>query len=119
MGGFPESDTLHHGMASWDVAGTYSFIVPAGVTRLLIDLVGGAGAGCGRCLHWVDVSPGASLAITIGQNNTDPTGNSTCTGPGFVLTAAFGGGEVVPPGDSSGGNVLSPLGGIGYCVIQW
>jgi hypothetical protein len=142
MGGFAEEATLHHGIASWDLAGTYTFIVPRGVTRLLIDLQGGWALGTGdsasrylpmggaRCLHWVDVTPGVSLTIVVGAAGTEANsgGDSTCTGAGIALTAGGGtpglysAGAGITSGSmrpTSGGNVLAQGSGVGYCVIQW
>lgn len=145
-GGFPEAATLHHGLASWDVASTYTFIVPAGVTRLLIDLQGAWALGGtdsvdasgwapmagARVLHWADVPPGVSLTIVIGAagNQQNSGADSTVTGGGMTLVAGGGnpahvntgatGGAQASARPTSGGNVLSQgSGGNGACVIQW
>jgi hypothetical protein len=142
MGGFPAESTLHHGIASWDVAGTYTFIVPRGVTRLLIDLQGGwalggngggvdyAPMGGARCLHWVDVTPGSSLTVVVGAagSNAVSGSDSTCTGATGSLTAGGGNPGAMTGGGAataasmrttSGGNVVAQGSGIGSCVIQW
>ena len=113
MGGVPLEGTLQHGIASWDAAGTYTFIVPRGVTRLLIDLKGGTKRGAAavtddgvtivtfnlypacdgsRLVHWVDVTPGVTLTIVVGAGGTTAAGGvSTVTGlVAGVLTAAGG-----------------------------
>jgi hypothetical protein len=98
--------------------GTYT--IPAGVTEIEVFLVGGGGAGKETyyvtrrnggsggqvILQTLQVTPGATYAITIGAG-------------GIALTTGYYKYSANPGGDTSFGDLLTALGGLGgYCAEQ-
>ncbi len=110
LGGLPLEDQLVHGIASWQTPGTYTWLVPPGVSRILIDVTGAwarggnvnqgcplvshlyAPMGPARVVHWVDVVPGMLFTIVIGASGVNAANgdSSTVTGLGVALTAGGG-----------------------------
>ncbi len=108
--------------AVYTTPGTYSFIVPAGVTSVSVVAVGGGaaggfpqggGAGALSYRNNVSVTPGASIPITVGAGGF-PIGNAGTAGgsstTGGLECAAGGGGN---PFISNGGNRSAPTDGGG------
>ena len=101
-----------------------SFTVPAGITRIRIDAIGGGGGGAALpsgscpagpgggssgCLQstTVDVTPGAVLTISIGDGGTvDTAGAATSVSIGSTMLVSAGGGS---PGAGTAGG-LPPMG---------
>ena len=94
-------------------AGSYSFTVPAGVSRIRAIVVGAGGGGaCSKTTYYggnggggggfamgeYDVIPGQVLAITVGGSGSGSSSNNTKAGNG---------------GSSSVGSLLSATGGQG------
>ncbi|MDE2099073.1 MAG: hypothetical protein KGL39_17600 [Patescibacteria group bacterium] len=101
------------GSQTWSTPGTYTFTVPSGVTRILALLwgaggggagagtTGGGGAGGGGAFGgwFLDVTPGESVSITVGQGgsggasgaNGAAGGASSITVAGTTYTANGGG----------------------------
>lgn len=105
--------------ASYTSAGTYTFIVPAGVTSASVVAIGGGGgggggtAGGGGGLNWrnnISVTAGTSMTIVVGnggyggQDSGSSGGNSSAAYP---LECVAGGGT------TSGGGRNAPSGGGG------
>src|SRR6218665_1024053 len=75
-----------------------SYVVPAGVTSLTIEVVGaggngggnggGGGGGGGYASGVYNVTPGASIPITVGTGGAGPGGGTTSAG---MLLSAPGG----------------------------
>lgn len=82
-----------HGNIAYAVNGTYSFVVPAGVTRIRYTVTGagGSGSGCqassssesysgggggagGTAIGWLDVVPGTTLSVVVGKGGTAVSG---------------------------------------------
>lgn len=100
------------GFQAYTTAGTYTFTVPAGVTKLFLDVIGAGGGGgstdpadnriggCGgaggRSRGVVTVTPGQTITVTVGAG-----------GDG----AAAGGNDGSPGGTSSFGAYMSATGG--------
>ena len=101
-------------IVTFSTAGTSSWTVPAGVTRAYVVLCGAGGGGTGGsgggsaggsggsggCAEgWLNTTPGASLAYTIGAGGAGGTsggglggdGGSTAVGSGFGTYTATGG----------------------------
>ncbi|RAX42390.1 hypothetical protein [Rhizobium tropici] len=111
-------------VTSYSVAGSYTFIVPAGVYKLYCTCVGagggaggigqrsdgspkaagGGGAG-GSAFGWIDVDPGQSIAITVGAGG--PGGAASANAP------SSDGGSGSTGGTSSIGAYMSATGGSG------
>ncbi len=111
--GFPPDTPLGLAFApnirAYQVAGTYSYTVPAHVKRIIVELWGG-GAGAadggvglfdighsgGYALASLDVTPGEVLTITVGAGGTNaPTNGSDShvKRSGITLALAAGGGS--------------------------
>ncbi|EPC9527560.1 hypothetical protein ACR3UD_003591 [Escherichia coli] len=103
-----------HGNIAYAVNGTYSFVVPAGVTRIRYTVTGagGSGSGCqassssesysgggggagGTALGWLDVVPGTTLSVVVGKG-------------GAAVLGAVSGND---GGDSSLGGIIFGRGG--------
>jgi hypothetical protein len=114
---------------------------PAGVTKILVRLVGGGGAGSGVgesgaaggfAERLIDVTSISSVTVTIGLGSTSPTnysgraGNGSTTSFGSFLSATGGNGANTShqhcgglPGLGSGGDVnLYGGGGNGHSVLR-
>lgn len=105
-----------NGVALYSTAGTFSWVCPAGVTKVRAKIWGGGGGGggsgtaagsaatsaggAGYAEKVLDVVPGTSYAVVVGAGGT--------AGPGGGSPAAGGTG-----GTSSFGGVLSATGGTG------
>lgn len=117
-------------------AGTYSFVVPAGVTSVSAAAIGGGGGAFGgggsagggggggafRYVNNISVTPGATITVTVGAAGT--SGLSTSNGgqssfgssvvaPGGGAASGSGGGSGATGGTGFGGNGGSggPAGG--------
>lgn len=107
---------IYTGQQTFSPGGSYTFNVPAGITRLLVEVVGaggggagsvnggfpsggGAGGGYGRKLL-TGLTPGATLTITVGTAGTAGAlgggaggtgGTSSVSGTGFTTITVTGG----------------------------
>ena len=106
------------GQESFTTPGTYSFVVPTGVTTISAIAVGGGGggdgdsgglAGSGGCgggvvysNNW-SVTPGESLTVTVGNGVSGGSGSSSASGTGGSSTISRGGSVLISAyGGSSG-----------------
>lgn len=113
----------------YTTAGTYSFIVPVGLTAVHAVAVGGGGGGGGAPnangsggggLGWknsIAVTPGASITVVVGAGGigTADGGDSYFSSPAVVQGGGgthSGGGGFTGTGGGSGGN-MGPKGGGG------
>ena len=117
-----------HDMRAWTSAGTYSFVVPAGITRLWVRLVGGGGGGGGASPQgtgnngtgWAGGGGGAGgdsegfLNVTPGQTLTATVGAGGVGGPGATNNSTGGTGET-----TSFGSSMSATGGTGGASANW
>lgn len=93
--GFASDDVF--GEQSFTSAGTYSFVVPVGVTSLSMVAIGGGGAGC-WAVRYTDQSNPASFIGPVASGTTVYGGgggalaysNSIAVTPGEVLTVIVG-----------------------------
>lgn len=108
--------------ASYTSPGTYSFIVPAGVTSVSVVSVGGGGgggragsSGGGGALNYrnnLSVTPGQSITIVVGAGGSPNSSGASATSGGNTSTGALdclAGGAV----GSNGGTRSAPTGGGG------
>jgi hypothetical protein len=92
------------GSQTYQTPGTYTFVVPAGVTRILVQVWGGGGGGgsatvagasgsggCGGgyCEKICTVTPGASITITVGARGVGSTGAFNGTAGGTSSVGSF------------------------------
>jgi hypothetical protein len=114
------------GMAVWDRAGTYSWIVPAGVYRVRAIVTGGGGGGGGGVTYYVasgggggatvfvtfDVNPGEILTISVGAGGLggSPGSNGLNGSPSRILR---GSNIIVEASGGEGGQKFYPYGGYG------
>lgn len=122
------------GQQAYTTAGTYTWVVPAGVTSVSVVCVGGGGyssggwAGGGGALAYVNsisVTPGESLSVRVPNGNfsTNTTGNANASaylqrsgtslveaGSGGIGATYNGGTVTIGTGGSGGG---APSGGYG------
>ena len=81
------------GSISQSTPGTYSFVVPCGVTSITVDLVGGKGANStfistsigglpGRVQATIAVIPGHTIFYRVGASATTITGGVGAAGAG-------------------------------------
>jgi len=116
------SNSVSLNLEYYIVAGSYSFVVPTGVTTLSAAAIGGgggaygaigtAGAGAGggafRYVNNISVTPGATVAVTVGAAGT--SGLSTTNGG----ASSFGSSVVANGGGAStGGSTAYGAGGTG------
>ena len=125
------------GFVEYDTAGSYTFTVPAGVTIISVTACGGGGGGgtgnnSGSSTSYggpgggggaavvgrkFAVTPGQTLAITVGaggtvsSNTTTGKGGDTVIGALLTLGGGYGGGGDGAPGGVPGGDG----GGCGGC----
>lgn len=128
LASLPTAMPVCNGITAYQTAGSYTWTVPAGVTRVLVEAWGagggggwsssgahggGGGAGGGAIKLW-DVAPGDELEIVVGSggaggvgpSNDDGAdgGNTTVTLLGQSITGnGGGGGQASPPFGGSGG----------------
>ena len=90
--------------ASFNTAGAFSWTVPAGVTKVLVEVYGpggggsqhGSGGGGGYGRAWFDVTPGNSITGVVGTGGSGGTVagvdgiNTTATVGGYQLVATSG-----------------------------
>ena len=85
-----------HGYQSYDVVGTYNFVVPVGVTKVSVIVLGGGGKGGngyaggayggsgggagGSNISGVDVTPSATIPVVVGGSSQDSSFNSSYIG---------------------------------------
>ncbi len=108
-------------ITSWSTPGTYSFLVPEGVTSLKVTVVGGGGGGGGG--HWSMGSGGSggggaalidnSVTVTPGQEYPVIVGAGGEGSPVSVSSDGFGGTYGTTGGSSSFGSLLMAPGGSG------
>ena len=117
-------------------AGSYTFVVPSGVTSVSALVIGGGGSGLdgtgsgggGGGLAWVNnvtVTPGASIRYTVGHRGvrvvgSSQAGGSSCiTFPSFTIYAGGGFGGTQRTGSLGGGatffGTYSSLTRAAYC----
>lgn len=80
--------------AAYTTAGTYSWVVPSGITSIAAITVGGGGGGRGGLNYGgggggalaykngISVTPGETLTVTVGAGGTAGSGNACGTGAG-------------------------------------
>ncbi|CNH98888.1 bacteriophage tail fiber protein [Yersinia frederiksenii] len=113
----PFVQTMGARMATYLTAGTFTFTVPDGVTRIRARVVGGGGGAGGSAAvksgggggaggyseDWITVTPGQVLTITVGANGAGGTaGNAGASGGSSSISgylSASGGAY----GDAGGG----------------
>jgi hypothetical protein len=113
-------------LATQTTPGTYSFTVPAAVTRIWIECLGGGGGGAmegavntgggggagGYTEGWFNVTPGQVLSVTVGGQGVGGSpgdgsaGGSSSVGSLCSSSGGLGGHSVA---DAAGG-----MGGVGY-----
>lgn len=91
------------GQTAYTTAGTYSFVVPTGVTSVSMVTVGGgggggwpygAGGGGGGALAYVNnvaVTPGATIAVTVGAGGSGATSQFSAGYPGGFSQVVYSG----------------------------
>jgi len=114
-GGSSMAGDFTNGAQVYSVAGTYSFTIPANVTRIKVELWGGGtmanvndsggftGASGGYSLDYFQVTPGTSYSVVVGKagpTNLPTSGNAGNSSFGALLTA---GGATFVPGGTKGG----------------
>lgn len=128
---YGKSNFVPFGEASYTVAGTYTFIVPSGVTQICAVCVGGGaggetwlgnfkygGAGALSYSNGIPTTPGESLTVVVGVAGKGPVtpesgGNSFIQRAGTNLLLAQGGPSVVN-GSGAGGQASSGVGAVRY-----
>ncbi len=106
-----------------------TFVVPAGVSSLTIELVGGAGGSCDDDIggfgatvqSTVAVNPGDSLDVTVGGQGGPagaPTGGANGGGDGSTDGGGGGGATDVRPSGSTLTDRVLVAGGGGGCAVS-
>lgn len=108
------------GCQTYTTAGTYSWVVPAGITRVSVVTVGGGSAGrCGTIkqgggggalayVNNISVTPGETLGVIVGAGGTGSTGGDSSFKRGCTTLAGAGGGSF-----GIGGAIITGTGGAG------
>jgi len=124
QGIWPTAGNVGPGSQSYTTPGTYSWVVPAGVTSVSVVAIGGGGGGgtgasaqgggSGGGLGYKNnysVTPGASITVVVGTGG--PTGS--CGGQSYFVNTsiASGAGGTTYAVASSGGSHLGTGGGCG------
>lgn len=117
--GFSSTDAL--GEQEFTSAGTYSFIVPAGVTAISAVAIGGGGGGAMTIRYNVNTNP-ASLITAVPIGNSCYAGgggalayvNAISVTPGETLTVVVGARGAAELLSSAGGTGLGSAGGDSY-----
>jgi hypothetical protein len=132
-----KSNTIPFGCATYTTAGTYSFVVPTGASKICVVCVGGGGAGysqtcsCyagggGGALSYtncIPTTPGETLTVTVGAAGTSPLpavgggptspgGTSSVARSATILISAQGGSGVPLVGTNPGGQASSGVGAV-------
>jgi len=109
---------------SWTTAGSYSWTVPPGITRVLAGMTGGGGGGAGgssgndmggggggsyRCA-WIAVTSGSSVTVVVGTGGTGGVVGSVAGGAGGAST--FGGVSANGGSGSPGTGITFGAGGV-------
>jgi hypothetical protein len=101
----------------WAVNGAFAWVVPAGITKIMVRVwgaggggsVGGGGGGGGGLWAILPCIPGENAAITVGNGGLAGVGggasNVTCNGGAAAVTAGGGAGAGAGPG-LGGVNIL-------------
>jgi hypothetical protein len=85
---YGKSSSIPFGCATYTTAGTYSFVVPTGATKICVVCVGGGASGQTTCCCASGIGGvGGGLSYT----------NCISTTPGETLTVVVGAGGVAPP----------------------
>jgi hypothetical protein len=121
--------SLSQGTQTFAASGSY--VVPAGITSLTIEVVGaggtgggnggGGGGGGGYAIGVYAVTPGASIPITVGTGGAGPVVGTTSAGMFLSATGGANGTSVANPnlggggagGVGSGGTIANRTGGAG------
>lgn len=120
---------IAEGIIAWQNAGTYSWTVPAGVTRLYVEAWGagggggfgaspnphggGGGAGGGSIKVWT-VTPGQTVTIVVGAKGAGGVGPANANGgDGGLSTVTIGGTTITGLGGFGGLSGALPGGGAG------
>jgi hypothetical protein len=116
----------------YSTAGTFTFTVPTGITKVMVEVWGGgggaalnnrSGGGGGYAKGIVTVTPGTGVTVTVGAGGTggQPNGSSGVAGgtSSFSTISATGGAGDTPSthgtgGTGSGGSILNLTGLQGY-----
>ena len=123
--GLGDVQTMGGRMVSFQAAGTFTFTVPAGVTRIRARVVGGgggAGSGTGSSISggggggggysesWIKVTPGGALDIVVGSGGSggrysgaSGTNGGTSSVSYFLSASGGGGGSAGDGGSRRGG----------------
>lgn len=134
-----KSNSIPFGCATYTTAGTYSFVVPTGATKICVVCVGGGGGGIaldcvcilqpsggGGALSYtncISTTPGETLTVVVGAGsppgegsyNRNPGGNSSVARGGTTLVLAQGGrGATVGSFLAPGGQASSGVGAVRY-----
>jgi len=127
-----------NGSRSFTTVGTFTWIVPSGVTSISIVSVGGGGTGsfggtCGSLsitykgggggalayVNNISVTPGASYTVVVGDRGAFPYGSSPTLGNGGCssVTAVTGGTILVKAGGGHGGSAGCNPGRYGSVIV--
>lgn len=111
----------------YTTAGTNTWVVPAGVTRVYVEVQGGGGGGGGAASSggsggggsgggyaegWVDVTPGQSITVIVGAGGTAGTGSPSVNG-GAGGSSSFGSTSPVSATGGGGGTTQAGTAGTG------
>ena len=115
---------------NFDTPGTYSFTVPAGVSKLSFMAIGGGGAGdngnsgdggggggAGGAAAYtsnLSVTPGSTLTVVVGAGGEVDTVYATRANDGGNSSVTFGSFVMTTPGGQGGGNYSNNPGAISY-----
>lgn len=105
-------------------SGSGNFTVPAGVYRLYVEVVGGGGGvaasvdsgggGGGYSAGWINTTPGATIAYSVGAGGTSgPTAGGNTTFGALTGNGGSSSGSSPPSGGSASGGDINIPGGNG------
>jgi hypothetical protein len=126
---------IPNGVKAYSIPGTYSFVVPAGVTKLFIEAWGGggrstcysgcanntgcfAGGGGGQFRGTVAVTPNQAYTVVVDSGSSGgywgvPAKSAQNSSFGGTLAVAYGGGDGVATSCTTGTHGVGGLGGGG------
>jgi hypothetical protein len=134
---YGKSNIIPYGCATYTTAGTYSFVVPTGASKICVVCVGGGGAGWASCCgvstyaaggggalsytNCVPTTPGETLTVVVGAAGPAATGFGGATGPGgtssvsrsaTILISAEGGRGAPMSPTNPGGQASAGVGAV-------